>query len=99
MWWDFDDALGVAAKEIVGLVVVEDNDDVEVLGTGGFAALTLNAAADCACVGLTAKTPPLLHSPAASSKNLFRKNLEILNLKVMRNITIEDLCRSQSVEW
>jgi hypothetical protein len=42
MEWDFDDVLGVVAKEFVGLVpaVVEVDDDTEVpLGTGGLAAL------------------------------------------------------------
>jgi hypothetical protein len=68
--WDVDDGVGVvAAKELVGTVDVDD----DVLGTGGFEALSLNAAADCASVGFTAKTPPLLQLPPASSKNLFAK--------------------------
>ena len=59
--------MGVAvAEEFVGSAGVDD----DVLGTGALEALSLNAAADCASVGFTAKIPPLLQSPAASSKNL-----------------------------
>ena len=63
-----DDGVGVVlAKEVVGTV------DDDVIGTGALEALSLNAAADCASVGFTAKTPPLLQSPPASSKNLLRR--------------------------
>ena len=68
--WDVDEGVGVVlAKEVVGTV---DADD-DVIGTGALEALSLNAAADCASVGFTAKTPPLLQSPPALSKNLLRR--------------------------
>jgi hypothetical protein len=76
--WDLDDGVGVVvAKEFVGTVDAVDND---VLGTGAFEALSANAAADWASVGFTAKTPPLLHSPPASSKNLLRRLQQGLSL-------------------
>lgn len=77
--WDLDDSVGVVvAKEFVGTVDVDDDDDV--LGTGAFKALSLKAAADCASVGFTAKTPPLLQLPPASSKNLLQRFQQGLSL-------------------